>query len=395
MIFTEMEITTGKMESNIIDRYVDNKIRIGILTSPTEQASVIPISNLIEILKSLSKSIVIITGNASYDFFKHQPDIACYDNSHPMEKNLLKKIIYYLHAQCRDSYFLLKNRNNVEAWIFFMGGEREFIPILTAHLLKKPVLLYIPGSAVRDAKFSKDPLLKPTEILSARAHNLADYIILYSPNLISEWNLEPYRHKIIIASRHFLDINTFTVTIPFIDRPPLIGYIGRLSGEKGIQNFAKALPTILGNQQNLRVLIGGNGQLKGAIETALTKQGLIDKVDLPDWISHDDLPGFLNRLRLLVLPSYTEGLPNIMLEAMACGTPVLATPVGAIPDIIKDGETGFIMENNSPKCIAENVERALSSPHLETIANNGRRFVEKNFTFEMMVVKWKEILDLL
>ena len=395
MIFTKMEITTGNMESNRIDRYVDHKIRIGILTSPTEQASVIPISNLIEILKSLSKSIVIITGNASYDFFKHQTDIACYDNSHPMEKNLLKKIIYYLHAQCRDSYFLLKNRNNVEAWIFFMGGEREFIPILTAHLLKKPVLLNIPGSAVRDAKFSKDPLLKPTEILSAIAHNLADYIILYSPNLISEWNLEPYRHKIIIASRHFLDINTFTVTIPFIDRPPLIGYIGRLSGEKGIQNFAKALPSILGNQQNLRVLIGGNGQLKGAIETALTKQGLIDKVDLPDWISHDDLPGFLNRLRLLVVPSYTEGLPNIMLEAMACGTPVLATPVGAIPDIIKDGETGFIMENNSPKCIAENVERALSSPHLETIANNGRRFVEKNFTFETMVVKWKEILDLL
>ncbi|MDI6867848.1 MAG: glycosyltransferase family 4 protein [Methanoculleus sp.] len=96
---------------------------------------------------------------------------------------------------------------------------------------------------------------------------------------------------------------------------------------------------------------------------------------------------------LLVLPSYTEGLPNIMLEAMACGTPVLATPVGAIPDVIIDGKTGFIMENNSPECIADNVVRALEHPDLEQIAEAGRRFVEENFSFEKTVENWKEILQ--
>ena len=82
-----------------------------------------------------------------------------------------------------------------------------------------------------------------------------------------------------------------------------------------------------------------------------------------------------------------------MLEAMACGTPVLATPVGAIPDVIIDGKTGFIMENNSPECIAENVIRALNSPDLEQIAEAGRRFVEENYTFERTVENWKEILQ--
>ena len=130
------------------------------------------------------------------------------------------------------------------------------------------------------------------------------------------------------------------------------------------------------------MLIGGDGPLKELIEASLQKGGVTARVDLPGWISHDDLPGYLNQLRLLVLPSYTEGLPNIMLEAMACGTPVLATPVGAIPDVIIDGKTGFIMENNSPECIAENVKRALDSPDLERIAEAGRRFVEENFTFE-------------
>jgi len=141
------------------------------------------------------------------------------------------------------------------------------------------------------------------------------------------------------------------------------------------------------------VLIGGDGSLKDSIVATLQDEGLTARVDLPGWISHDDLPAYLNQLRLLVLPSYTEGLPNIMLEAMACGTPVLATPVGAIPDVIRDEKTGFIMEDNSPECIAENVVRALEHPDLEEIAEVGRRFVGEEFTFERAVERWREVLE--
>ena len=77
---------------------------------------------------------------------------------------------------------------------------------------------------------------------------------------------------------------------------------------------------------------------------------------------------------------------------MACGTPVLATLIGAIPDVIRDGETGFIMEDNSPDCIARNVIRALNDPDLEGVAERGRRFVEVEYTFEKVVERWREIL---
>jgi glycosyltransferase involved in cell wall biosynthesis len=94
-----------------------------------------------------------------------------------------------------------------------------------------------------------------------------------------------------------------------------------------------------------------------------------------------------------VIPSFTEGLPNVMLESMACGTPVLASGVGLIPDFIKDGETGFLLKNNSPQCIAENIFRALQNPNLEKITMNAKKIVEKEFAFENTVHQWKKILD--
>lgn len=84
-----------------------------------------------------------------------------------------------------------------------------------------------------------------------------------------------------------------------------------------------------------------------------------------------------------------------MLEAMACGTPVLATSVGAIPDVIKDGETGFLLENNSPECIAETALKILHMPDdkLEKVSDNARALVEEKFTFEAAVERWSEIME--
>jgi glycosyltransferase involved in cell wall biosynthesis len=166
-----------------------------------------------------------------------------------------------------------------------------------------------------------------------------------------------------------------------------------MSDEKGVFNFVKAIPEIVSKQSKLTFILGGSGALYESINIFLNSNKLDDKVKLVGWIAHSDVPDYLNKLKLLVLPSYTEGLPNIVLEAMACGTPVLATPVGAISDIIRDGETGFIMENNSPACIAENVVRALECPDLEKIVLNARELIEKDYKYEVTVEKFKSILN--
>jgi glycosyltransferase involved in cell wall biosynthesis len=275
-----------------------------------------------------------------------------------------------------------------------MGGEREILPILTARLLKKSTMLVLTGSIVNSAKFSNDPFLRSIKILNMMTCNLVSKIILYSPHVIGELGLENHKNKILFAYEHYLDFNKFYVRIQYKKRSPIIGYAGRLSGEKGVYNFVQSLPIILEKFKNVQVIIGGDGLLKEEIKKYLERTGLSERVTLLGWVSHDNLPEFMNRLQILIIPSYTEGGgPFVMLEAMACGTPVLATPVGVIPDVIKDGDTGFIMENNSPECIAKNVNRALSRSDLERVALNGRTFVEKNYSFESTFSRWKNILE--
>ena len=369
------------------------KPNIGIITFPISEAGNIPLSNLVNIVHHLSNDTYLITGNDGYTFFKDDRRIHTHGIRHERGKNVFTRILKYILAQLRISYQLAKVAKNVDLWIFFIGGQDLLFPMLTAKSLRKKVILAFAESSVLSLKSANDNLFKLVEILEIICRSLANRIIIYTPTLIEEWNLEKHKDKIYIAHEHFLNFDMLKIKKKLDERNNLVGYIGRLSEEKGVSNFVKAIPGMIKRKDDLEFLIGGDGQMQYGIEKYIGEESLDDKVKLAGWIPHDKLPDYLNELKLVVLPSYTEGLPNLMLEAMACGTPVLATPVGAIPDIITDGETGFITENNSPECIAKNVMRALEHPDLERIVENARALVEREFTYEDAVERYRKILE--
>lgn len=375
-----------------VELVVTKKINVGILNFPISEAGITPLSNLINILCPISDHIYLLAGNAGYNIFKNDKRIHLYEIVHKRETKAIRIILNYLHTQLKMSYKLVKITTNVDVWIFFIGGESLILPMFTAKLLRRKVILLLASSSTTVEEYKRGGLSKYLSILVIVTRLFADKIVVYSPKLIIEWRLGNHRNKILIGREHFLNLNNFHQKKKFDVRDNLVGHIGRLSAEKGTLNFTKAIPEILKKRNDLKFLIGGNGQSCDEIMGYININKLNEKVNLPGWIPHDKLPNYLNELKLMVLPSYTEGLPNIVLEAMACGTPVLVTPVGAIPDIIKDGETGFIMENNSPGCIAENVIRALEHPDLKTIVENARALVGRDFTYEAAVDRWKKIL---
>lgn len=349
---------------------------------------------MLSVLHPLVDDIYLITGGAGCTLFIENKKIHIYGVKHrPSSHAVFTRALNYIRTQLEISRKLVKLRTKVNLWFFFIGGESLVIPVLTAKLLRKNVVIASAGSGLKVAQAQKDPLARELALLQNVNYCLSDRIIIYSESLIEEHGLQKYKHKILIAHKHFLDFDKFRTKRGFNERGNLIGYIGRLSKAKGVLNFLDAIPRILEEKSDVEFVIVGDGQLQDKIEKYLDERNLKSKVKLLGWIPHDELPQYLNELKLLVLPSYTEGLPNIMLEAMTCGTPVLATCVGAIPDVIKDKETGFIMKNNSPECIARNVIRALNHSNLEKIARNARILVEKGFTYEKAVERYREILS--
>jgi len=233
--------------------------------------------------------------------------------------------------------------------------------------------------------------LRVSGMMSKIAMRFCDTLVVYSESLVSFWQMDGWRHKIAIGHEHVPDLDRLRITTEWADRPMRIGYLGRLNKEKGVLNFVSALPAVLKDHPKLTVRIGGTGLLEEEVRDLIRDKGLQDRVEMAGWVGTDGTTEFLNGLRLIVIPSYTEGLPNVMLESLSCGTPTLCSPVGAIPDIVKDGVNGFLMKGNSVQDIEAGIRRALESD-LSEMSREGRRTVERDFTLESAVANWKNIL---
>jgi len=305
-------------------------------------------------------------------------------------ESTLTRIVMYCITELKISFFLAFHKKT-DYYVFFLA-QCLTLPVLTLRLMGKGPVLILGASNNQMNKSKKSHLLTILALEERINFSLSKKIVLYSERLIKEWDLEKYRKKILIGHRHYINFEHFSIIKPFTGRETAIGYIGRLSEEKGILNFVEALPGILQEHPHLKIYIIGDGQLNDRIHARLAQSGILENVVVTGWIGHDEIPRYLNELRLLVLPSDTEGLSNIMLEAMACGTPVLSTPVGAIPDFITDGKTGFLMENNSPESIEKNVIRALNFPETEEIILNTRELLKREFTFESAVKRYSLLL---
>lgn len=374
------------------EKDMKKSLHVGVFTGPIKRSGVVPVSNLIAILSSISDDIYLITGDVwGSPSEKRRENLHVCTIKRKIRSGMLSGVANHIRIEFQILRKILSLSRNVDLWICFMGDSLT-LPILAARLAGKKVILVMASDYILPFEMQGDILRIPLKLLLRINFVVSSRIVLYSEKHIDEWHLGRYRGKVLVAHEHFLDVDTFKIRKTIEDRTDTIGYIGRFSVEKGILTFLDAIPQVFAKNDKISISISGDGDLLADIEQFIDKNDPDKRIRLSGWIPHEKLPESLNELKLLVLPSHTEGLPNILLEAMACGTPVLATPVGSVPDIVKDGSTGFILKNNSPEEIAEGVMRALAYPDIGGIITNARRLVEDTYTYRAAVEEYRGLL---
>lgn len=214
----------------------------------------------------------------------------------------------------------------------------------------------------------------------------SERLIVESEHVLDEWPGDHAEKAVIGAT--YVNQSRFEVETPFSDREKVVGYLGLLNERKGIAELMESVPSICRIKPDLQFRIGGTGPLSDLITETASES---DAVNYLGYVADGKLVNFYNSLELFVLPTESEGLPNVALEAMACGTPVLATAVGGLPDLIDDGENGFLMEDNAPDTIELNISRAFDSD-LQSISNRAYETIRETYTFEDAVRRYKQII---
>jgi glycosyltransferase involved in cell wall biosynthesis len=176
----------------------------------------------------------------------------------------------------------------------------------------------------------------------------------------------------------------------------LVGYIGRLSPEKGQRDFLRAAAELARRRSNLRFAMVGDGPDRALLEREASALGIGDRVVFTGHLT--DVRPVFRDIDVLALTSHTEGFPNVVLEAFCMDTPVLATRVGGVPEILHDGETGVLIEPHAPSQITAGLSKLLDDPvWAQGLAAAGKRLVLDQFTFEQRVRKehtvCREVLD--
>jgi glycosyltransferase involved in cell wall biosynthesis len=172
----------------------------------------------------------------------------------------------------------------------------------------------------------------------------------------------------------------------------LIGGVGRLSAEKGFDVLIRAVDQLLRDGLDISLVILGEGDERPALEALITELGRGDHIRLMGY--RTDLPNWFEAMDVFALSSYREGLPNVLLEAMALQTPTVSTRVNGIPRLVRHEENGMLVEPGSVEELAGALGRLLRDPELRRrLVWAGRRTVEEKYSFAVRMDKLRIMYD--
>jgi glycosyltransferase involved in cell wall biosynthesis len=340
---------------------------------------------VLELVQRLDKSRYNITvcsvgqgGPLEPEFRKIVERVEIYDKKFSFDFNLVAKVARLMKEQEIEI---------LQTTLFYA----DIIGAYAAYLAKVPVVV------------SWEPVTGPFAFRHYWSYKLAmqkiDRVVAVSEDIrqrvIHERNLSPEK---VLTIHYGVDLEKFAPEDQTLTRGDIgvtndhlvLGTVARFDYPKGHKYLIDAAPEIVRQFPNARFVFVGDGPLRNEVEQQINQLGLNSYFVLLGF--RRDVKQLLGVFDLFILPSLSEGLPNAVLEAMACSNPVVATAVNGVVEVVEDGKTGFLVPPADPARMADAVIKMLGSPeNLKVMGKYGRERVATHFSVEQQISKFEEL----
>lgn len=274
---------------------------------------------------------------------------------------LLRRVSFlHVHAAMRGSFW------------------RKALFCQTARFFGVPVLLHLHGSEM--AQFYRK-LSHSKQSLVRRTLENTDAVIVLSESWREFVSRVAPKAKVLVVN-NYVSIPSQKAAVINPTAPSAFHalFLGILGDRKGIFDLLDTWPTVLKEVPHARLIVGGNGEIDRA-KIKAQQLGITETVVFLGWVAGEEKAALLRAADAFVLPSYNEGLPMSVLEAMACGIPTVTTNVGGIPEIIVNQENGILIEPGNKDGLAHALIRlAQDEQYRKSIGASGLERVKKKFS---------------
>ena len=261
-----------------------------------------------------------------------------------------KELIVEIHGDWEDGPFLSKKRR-------FESFQRKFIPAIARFSFKN----------------------------ADKIRGVARYLIK--------------RAKEIAPKKPYFLFPTFTDLEIFLKESSIsynnyILFVGQLEEVKGTEYLIDAFAKTSKDFPDFKLIIIGEGEERENLKSKVKDLKLLDRVEFKGKLSLEETKNIMKDCYCLVLPSLSEGLPRVLLEAQALSKPLIASEVGGIPELIEDGQTGFLFEVGNSNELAEKLKILIKNRDLAIkIGRIGKNFVAKNFSNEKYMENYIQMIN--
>jgi glycosyltransferase involved in cell wall biosynthesis len=320
--------------------------------------------------------------------------------TYTFEKVKLTNILISLTFSLSCAFLLIRERNKYDI-VHFQGASLPLflnLPLLT--FLRKKVLAKVASANLGiEAGSLRGRYLGLGNFIS-KLLLLVDAFIATTEEIENGLRRDGFSGEKIKRIPNFIDFSVFgTATADQkkhlknklgLGKDPCVVFSGRFIQRKGINFLLEAWKKVVGNVATARLILLGDGPLLGEMKTLTRELGIGDSVDFRGHVH--EVPDFLRAADIFILPSLQEGMPNALLEAMACGMAPVGTRIGGVVDLIQEGVNGILAEPGDSDGLAEGMLKLLRDKHLaDAIALRSYETIRDHYHLDSIVPRYRDL----